>query len=106
MVPILWTTQGAAYHGGDGCQGHFASHLRVVVQEHRCAPLLNGSGPVIIRQVIERLGMGQAINTDVRLLKRHEPYAELDHIFTLEVLAKLLRQPGFVIGLPVEADRG
>ena len=29
-----------------------------------------------------------------------------DDPYTLEVLAKLLRQPEFVIGLPVEADRG
>lgn len=70
------------YHNGDGRQGHFANP-RVVVQEHRGAPLLNGAGLVIIRQLIERLGIAQAINAGLRLLRRHKPYAESDHILTL-----------------------
>lgn len=70
------------YQNGDGCQGHFAGP-RVVVQEHRGAPLMNGSGLVIIRQLIERLGIPQAINAGLRLLRRHKPYAESDHILTL-----------------------
>ena len=70
------------YHSGGGRQGHFANP-RVVVQEHRGAPLLNGSGLVIIRQLIERLGIAQAINAGLRLLRRHKPYAESDHILTL-----------------------
>ena len=47
------------YHSGAERKGHFASP-RVVVQEHRGAPLLNGAGLVIIRQPIERLGIPQA----------------------------------------------
>ena len=44
------------------------------------APLLNGAGLVIIRQLIERLGIAQAINAGLRLLRRHKPYAESDHM--------------------------
>ncbi len=70
------------YHSGEGCQGRFANP-RVVVEEHRGAPLLNSSGLVIIRQLIERLGIAQAINAGLRLLRRRKPYAESDHILTL-----------------------
>ena len=70
------------YHGDGGCQGRFANP-RVAVQEHRGAPLLNCAGIVIIRQLIERLGIGQAINAGLRVLRRHKPYAESDHILTL-----------------------
>ena len=38
---------------------------------------------MIIRQLIERLGIAQAINAGLRLLRRHKPYAESDHILTL-----------------------
>ena len=74
--------QQQGYHNSAGRQGHFANP-RVVVQEHRGAPLLNGAGLVIIRQLIERLGIAQAINAGLRLLRRHKPYAESDHILTL-----------------------
>ena len=70
------------YHSGAGRQGHFANP-RLVVQEHRGAPLLNGAGLVIIRQLIERLGIAQAINAGLRLLRRHKPYTESDHILTV-----------------------
>ena len=70
------------YHSDRSCQGRFANP-RVVVQEHRGAPLLNCSGIVIIRQLIERLGIAQAINPGLRVLRRHKPYAESDHILTL-----------------------
>ena len=43
------------YHSDGSCQGRFANP-RVAVQEHRGAPLLNCSGILIIRQLIERLG--------------------------------------------------
>ena len=49
------------YHSDGSCQGRFANP-RVAVQEHRGAPLLNCSGIVIIRQLIERLGIARAIN--------------------------------------------
>ena len=70
------------YHSDGSCQGRFANP-RVAVQEHRGAPLLNCSGIVIIRQLIERLGIAQAINAGLRVLKRHKPYVESDHILTL-----------------------
>ncbi len=54
------------YHSGEGRQGRFATP-RVVVEEHRGAPLPSGSGLVIIRQLIERLGIAQAINAGLRL---------------------------------------
>ena len=70
------------YHSDRSCQGRF-SNPRLVVQEHRGAPLLNCSGIVIIRQLIERLGIARAINAGLRVLRRHKPYAESDHILTL-----------------------
>ena len=70
------------YHSDGSCQGRFANP-RVAVQEHRGAPLLNCSGIVIIRQLIERLGIARAINAGLRVLRRHKPYAESDHILTL-----------------------
>ena len=70
------------YHSDGSCQGRFANP-RVGVQEHRGAPLLNCSGIVIIRQLIERLGIARAINAGLRVLKRHKPYVESDHILTL-----------------------
>ena len=70
------------YHSDGSCQGRFANP-RVAVQEHRGAPLLNCSGIVIIRQLIERLGIAQAINAGLRVLRRHKPYVESDHILTL-----------------------
>ena len=70
------------YHSDRSCQGRF-SNPRLVVQEHRGAPLLNCSGILIIRQLIERLGIARAINAGLRVLRRHKPYAESDHILTL-----------------------
>ena len=70
------------YHSDGSCQGRFANP-RVAVQEHRGAPLLNCSGILIIRQLIERLGIARAINAGLRVLRRHKPYAESDHILTL-----------------------
>ena len=70
------------YHSDRSCQGRFANP-RLVVQEHRGAPLLNCSGILIIRQLIERLGIARAINAGLRVLRRHKPYAESDHILTL-----------------------
>ncbi len=59
------------YHSDGFCQGRFANP-RVAVQEHSGAPLLNCSGIVIIRQLNERLGVGQAINAGLRVLRRHK----------------------------------
>ena len=70
------------YHSDGSCQGRFANP-RMTVQEHRGAPLLNCSGILIIRQLIERLGIARAINAGLRVLRRHKPYAESDHILTL-----------------------
>ena len=70
------------YHSDRSCQGRF-SNPHLVVQEHRGAPLLNCSGILIIRQLIERLGIARAINAGLRVLRRHKPYAESDHILTL-----------------------
>ena len=42
----------------DSCQpGAQYTNPRVVVQEHHGAPLLNCSGLVLVRQLIERLGV-------------------------------------------------
>ena len=45
----------------DSCQpGPQYTNPRVVVQEHHGAPLLNCSGLVLVRQLIERLGVARA----------------------------------------------
>ena len=44
----------------DSCQpGAQYTNPRVVVQEHHGAPLLNCSGLVLVRQLIERLGVAR-----------------------------------------------
>ena len=52
-------------------------------QEHHGAPLLNCSGLVLVRQLIERLGVASAIDAGVRVLRRCKWYRESDHILTL-----------------------
>ena len=59
------------------------SNPRVVVQEHQGAPLLNWSGLVLVRELIERLGIVSAIDRGLRLLRRCKWYRESDHILTL-----------------------
>ena len=54
----------------ESCQSPQFTNPRVVVQEHRGAPLLNWSGLVLVRQLIERLGVATAINSAVRVLRR------------------------------------
>ena len=55
----------------DSCQpGAQYTNPRVVVQEHHGAPLLNCSGLVLVRQLIERLGVASAIDAGVRVLRR------------------------------------
>ena len=68
----------------DSCQpGGQYRNPRVVVQEHHGAPLLNWSGLVLVRQLIERLGVARAIDAGVRVLRRCKWYRESDHILTL-----------------------
>ena len=68
----------------DSCQpGPPYTNPRVVVQEHHGAPLLNCSGLVLVRQLIERLGVARAIDAGVRVLRRCKWYRESDHILTL-----------------------
>ena len=68
----------------DSCQpGPQYTNPPVVVQEHHGAPLLNCSGLVLIRQLIERLGVARAIDARVRVLRRCKWYRESDHILTL-----------------------
>ena len=55
----------------------------MVVQEHHGAPLLNWSGLVLVRQLIERLGVASAIDAGVRMLRRCKWYRESDHVLTL-----------------------
>ena len=68
----------------DSCQpGAQYTNPPVVVQEHHGAPLLNCSGLVLVRQLIERLGVASAIDAGVRVLRRCKWYRESDHILTL-----------------------
>ena len=68
----------------DSCQPPAQyTNPRVVVEEHRGAPLLNWSGLVLVRQLIERLGVASAIDAGVRVLRRCKWYRESDHILTL-----------------------
>ena len=54
----------------DSCQPSQYSNPRIVVREHHGAPLLNWSGLVHIRQLIERLGVVSIIDRSLRLLRR------------------------------------
>ena len=59
------------------------SNPQVVIREHRGAPLLSWSGVVIVRDLIERLGVASAIDAGLRILRRCKGYCESDHILTL-----------------------
>ena len=59
------------------------SNPQVVIREHRGAPLLSWSGLVIVRDLIERLGVASAIDAGLRILRRCKWYCESDHILTL-----------------------
>ena len=60
----------------DSCQpGAQYTNPRVVVEEHHGAPLLNCSGLVLVRQLIERLGVARAIDAGVRVLRRPDSRA-------------------------------
>ena len=68
----------------DSCQpGAQYTNPRVVVEEHHGAPLLNCSGLVLVRQLIERLGVARAIDAGVRVLQRcyreSDPDPDLQH---------------------------
>ena len=68
----------------DSCQpGPPYTNPRVVVEEHHGAPLLNCSGLVLMRQLMERLGVARAIDAGVRVLRRCKWYRESDHVVTL-----------------------
>ena len=76
----------------DSCQpGAQYTNPRVVVEEHHGAPLLNCSGLVLVRQLIERLGVARAIDAGVRVLRRCKWYRESDHILTLRQPCRLRR---------------
>ena len=65
----------------DSCQpGAQYTNPRVVVQEHHGAPLLNCSGLVLVRQLIERLGVARAIDAGVRVLRRCKWYRESEPV--------------------------
>lgn len=70
------------YIADEFCQPRF-SNPRIQVQEDRGAPLLNCAGLAIIRQLLERLGVGSVLNATVRVLQRCKWYTEADHIITL-----------------------
>ena len=61
-----------------------------------------------------RVFAGETVPASEKVVNLFEPHTDIickqgrarDALRTPEVLAKLLRQPEFVIGLPVEADRG
>ena len=72
------------HENDDSCQpSPQYSNPRIVVREHHGAPLLNWSGLVLVRQLIERLGIASAIDRSLRLLRRCKWYRESDHILTL-----------------------
>lgn len=72
------------HENDDACQPPAQyKNPRVVVQEHHGAPLLNCSGLVLMRQLMERLGVARAIDAGVRVLRRCKWYRESDHILTL-----------------------
>ena len=55
---------------------------RLEIKEHKGAPLLAYSGLVLASKLIQKLGVADRIDT-VRVLQRHKPYWESDHVLTL-----------------------
>jgi hypothetical protein len=56
------------------------SNPAVVVKENKRSPLLDYAGVVPVRNLIERLDIASVIDTNVSVLRRHNPYFESDHI--------------------------
>ena len=70
------------HENDDSCQpSPQYSNPRIVVREHHGAPLLNWSGLVLVRQLIERLGIVSAIDSPAAALQvvpRVGPHSDLD----------------------------
>jgi len=56
---------------------------RVELREHKGAPLVAYSGVVLASKLIEKLMVAARIDDAVRVLQRHKPYWESDHVLTL-----------------------
>ena len=63
-------------------QAHF-ENPPVLLKESKQAPLLSYTGVVIARNLIKKLGIAEAIDQNLSILKRHKPYYESDHVLDI-----------------------
>ena len=53
------------------------------LKESKQAPLLSYTGVVIARNLMQKLGIAEAIDQNLSILKRHKPYYESDHVLNI-----------------------
>ena len=63
-------------------QAHF-ENPPVLLKESKQAPVLSYTGVVIARNLIQKLGIAEAIDQNLSILKRHKPYNESDHVLNI-----------------------
>ncbi len=63
-------------------QAHF-ENPPVLLKESKQAPLLSYTGVVIARNLIQKLGIAEAIDQNLSILKRHKPYNDSDHVLNI-----------------------
>ncbi len=70
------------YHDDEENKSHF-SNPPIVVRENRQSPLISYAGIALARDLVSRLGIQSAIDSQLSILKRHKPYHESDHVLNL-----------------------
>lgn len=63
-------------------QAHFGNPP-VLLKENKQAPLLSYIGVIIARNLIQTLGISEAIDQNLSILERHKPYYESDNVFNI-----------------------
>ena len=70
------------YHKSEGNHRYF-QNPPIVVKENRRSPLVSYTGIALARDLVSRLGIALAIDSQLSVLRRHKPYHESDHVLNL-----------------------
>ena len=71
--------QDLLYHDEENTERCF-SNPPVIVKENKRSPLLGYAGIVPVRNLIERMNIPSVLDSNISVLRRHNPYFESDHI--------------------------
>jgi len=69
------------YHEDENTERCF-SNPPVIVKENKRSPLVSSAGIVPVRNLMEKLDIAPVLDSNISVLKRHNPYFESDHILT------------------------